>query len=116
MATIRVYISRLTRTFKWQICLVFCSIMFEMLLHFYAQISQEVKIEVFIRLLSFYCCIRVIELIKLLATENCYRLPLMSNLMYILEIRKTTVLCAFFEIILRHFVMAPFCNRFVTLL
>ena len=69
-------------------------------------LSQEIKIPgVFNKLLSFYYCIRVIELLKLLAIENCYSLPLMLNLMYIFEIRKATVLCAFFEIILRHFVV-----------
>jgi len=63
-------------------------------------LSQEFKIQaVFNKFLSFCCCIRVIELLNLLAIENCYSLTLMSNLMYIFEIRKALVLCAFFEII-----------------
>jgi len=39
-------------------------------------LSQEVKIQgAFNRFLSFYYCIRVTELLKLLAIENCYSLP-----------------------------------------
>jgi len=36
----------------------------------------------------------------------------MLNLMYIFEIRKATVLCAFFEIILRHFILITVVNGY----
>jgi len=39
MATIGVYVSRLTGNSKWQIFLVFSLIMYEMLLHFHAHIK-----------------------------------------------------------------------------
>jgi len=49
-------------------------------------------------------CIRFIEVLNLPCySENYYSLLSMLNLMYNLEIRKPTVLCAFFEISLRPF-------------
>jgi len=41
MATSAVRISRLTRNSKWQICLVFSIIMYEMFLHFDAHIKPR---------------------------------------------------------------------------
>jgi len=59
-------------------------------------LSQEVKIQGdFNKFLSYYC-IRVTELLKLLAIENCYSLPLMLNLMYTFQIRKATLLMCIF--------------------
>jgi len=46
---------------------------------------------VFNKFVSFYCCIRVIELLKLLASANYCSLPLMLNLMHICEILRATL-------------------------